>query len=157
MTIWNQVCWFIGFITCLSGILVHEWWLKPFWCTAKVGIDGKKEKKKKGLWLGVFTDLVTWPCPTFFPRSSFSFEQEVSYWLFSVVATLSLLLSDSMRAFLLVASSVKALTCKRWSEAKDKPVKGTLYRVKQSDDKGIKVCFYQESSVWFFLSIPLTR
>lgn len=49
MTIWNQVCWFIGFITCLSGILVHEWWLKPFWCTAKVGIDGKKGKKKRVL------------------------------------------------------------------------------------------------------------
>lgn len=120
MTIWNQVCWFIGFITCLSCILVHKWWLKPFWCTAKVGIDGEKKRKEKRLWLGVFTDLAAWPCPTFFPRSSFSFAQEVSYWLFSVVAMLSLLLSDSMRAFLLVASSVKALTCKRWSEAKDK-------------------------------------
>lgn len=54
--------------------------------------------------------MAVWLLPTFFSRSSFSFVQEASYWLFSAVATFSLLFRDSIRAFLLVASSVNVFT-----------------------------------------------
>lgn len=56
---------------------------------------------------------------TFFSRSSFSFVHEVSYWLFSVVATFSLLFNESMRAFLLVVSSDKVLTCRNVAQRKE--------------------------------------
>ena len=61
--------------------------------------------------------------PTFFSRSSFSLVQEASYWLFSVVATLSLLFRDSMKAFLLVASSDKVFTWTKVEQRGNRKVK----------------------------------
>lgn len=60
------------------------------------------------------------PFLTFFSRSSFSFVQEASCWFFSEVATFSLLLRDSIRAFLFVASSVKVFTCRETGQQEGK-------------------------------------
>ena len=91
---------------------VTQYWLKCSGTQNKMG--GYKAKVKKvqiSIHMIQFRELEMWLFPTFFSRSSFSFVQEASYWLFSVVATFNLLFRDSMRAFLLVASSVNVLSC----------------------------------------------